>query len=231
MFCSFLQTGGVQHQVSVVSVMHADIWDYACHVCVLRWCRRGAFLFIVPLRQECVFIWLPLISIKPSRFHWYVSVTEYSLKCPTGANWFVVFLSEGSFYPACFLSVIYVVWSSFFFVFFFFLNLCSGFVLVLFLTGLCGAVIGYVVNRGVIGLLGQLLKKSVRGQALSSRVWLSMMLGTSISKWFLALISLYNNNIQFNVWAWIHTLEIDSGYILVTTHFCSFWLNWAHDYR
>lgn len=38
------------------------------------------------------------------------------------------------------------------------------------------AVISYFVNSEVIGLLWQLLKQSVWGQILLTRIWLSMML-------------------------------------------------------
>lgn len=40
------------HKVSVVNLMHADIWDYVCYVCMLCSCGRGAFLFSIPLLQE-----------------------------------------------------------------------------------------------------------------------------------------------------------------------------------
>lgn len=91
-------------------------------------------------------------------------------------------------------------------------------------SAVSGAEMRYFVNGGAMGLLWHLLRKSVCGWILLSCIWLRMMLDTKISTWFLTLISNENNTVclMCTDGFWLHD-------ILVATHFCSFWLNWAYD--
>lgn len=56
------------HKVSVVNLMHVDIWDYVYYVCMLCSSRGDAILFSIPFLPEEGFC-LPVTNIQSSELH------------------------------------------------------------------------------------------------------------------------------------------------------------------